>query len=32
MQNLYLKYDEDSNYVLRDVNLDIKPKEKVSFV
>ena len=31
MENLYLKYDEDSEFVLKNVNLDIKPKEKVCF-
>ncbi|KIH61296.1 ABC transporter, ATP-binding protein [Ancylostoma duodenale] len=29
IKNMYMKYDEDGDYVLKNVSLDIKPKEKV---
>lgn len=32
MQNVYMKYDHDDNYVLRNVNLMISPGEKVGIV
>ncbi|CAI4226268.1 unnamed protein product [Auanema sp. JU1783] len=32
MNNVYLKYDETSDYVLKRISLDIKPKEKIGIV
>ncbi|KAL6725064.1 hypothetical protein Aduo_019884 [Ancylostoma duodenale] len=32
IKNMYMKYDEDGDYVLKNVSLDIKPKEKIGIV
>ncbi|EYB87407.1 hypothetical protein Y032_0263g589 [Ancylostoma ceylanicum] len=32
VSNMYMKYDEDGDYVLKNVSLDIKPKEKIGIV
>ncbi|KHJ99613.1 ABC transporter, ATP-binding protein [Oesophagostomum dentatum] len=32
VSNMYMKYDEDGEYVLKNISLDIKPREKIGIV